>query len=676
MAKEKAPKGYIERCTFAQISGWAIDGDQPAELEIRVNGAHLAGIRCDGARPDISTVDAGFSFVFPQILAPSDSVSVRFLDGRELANSPLHPSQYAGYLDRCTTERVEGWASFQTSAGEVDIFVDDVRLARVSCHVSRPDLVSLGVPANSGFAFRFPEPIECSARVLVRFPDGSEITGSPRTPILEEPAKRGTPSTMALPGKEAYDVDSACAILASEFVDDTLFFKGLGGSKKDRAAVELYLALPWEARPDLSWFFDRRFYAQSCPDVIEGHLDPLIHFIAFGAAELRDPHPLINLRHIQSSNPDLFPGPPAIDTLLKFLTHDLGDPSPFFSVAYYRTQLGNESAASGGMLLHFLQHGILLGLKPAPGFTPIEQYAALDDKSFDVRDSLRRLTIEALGFASLLEHYRHQGGQPNRMVAITSAPPSRYSGFDAFKSITDTSGHQLWLCTIEDQASLAASLDEIGEIEPALSRRFLDACNLHPYSGSLRKDEQWIVDNVRKCARCNCLVVSDLDLTESAVLRLLSPAASLVSPVRPWLTLISASAQRIVYRHTDEGRNQMFDFLLPADAGGRRTALVKTLLASLPNKLVLRTDPLGISLLRTSGPQLLAAIREISLFVDCGELNSDDTAFLTEYIAANYAEFSSLFLSDKTPSGLIDVATAASWPNAPRLVRLQEGNIH
>jgi hypothetical protein len=139
----------------------------------------------------------------------------------------------------------------------------------------------------------------------------------------------------------------------------------------------------------VSWFFDKRFYAELYPDVIEAGLDSLIHFMAFGVAELRNPHPLINLKYILSSTRGLLPEAPSITQLLDFLTRDVSDPSRYFSLPYYKSQLDEDELPPGGLLRHFLQSGMLRGRRPVPGFTPIGCYQEACDKSFDIRQSLR-----------------------------------------------------------------------------------------------------------------------------------------------------------------------------------------------------------------------------------------------------------------------------------------------
>ena len=86
--------------------------------------------------------------------------------------------------------------------------------------------------------------------------------------------------------------------LCSVFISDDLFRRTLGGGRSDLGTVARYLALPVLERPLLSLYFDPFFYLLSHPDVHQQGLDPLLHFLEFGLAERRSPHPLIDPHHI------------------------------------------------------------------------------------------------------------------------------------------------------------------------------------------------------------------------------------------------------------------------------------------------------------------------------------------------------------------------------------------
>jgi FkbM family methyltransferase len=186
-----------------------------------------------------------------------------------------------------------------------------------------------------------------------------------------------------------YTVDIAKEAFASEFVDDALVLKTLGGHKEEDRPVWLYLGLPIAGRPAISWFFDREYYLQRYPDIQKGQIDPLIHFINWGASENRSPHPLIEPNYIRSAAERVLPDQASIADLYRVLSEDLADPSPYFSREYYRSQLPPGIKVQG-LLRHFLENGFLQGLRPAPGFEPVTDRDGRT-ADFDLRSALRRL---------------------------------------------------------------------------------------------------------------------------------------------------------------------------------------------------------------------------------------------------------------------------------------------
>ncbi len=184
---------------------------------------------------------------------------------------------------------------------------------------------------------------------------------------------------------------------ASPFVEDAFCRERLGGGKAEMETVRRYLALPIAARPELSVFFDREYYVWKYPDIAVAGVDPLAHFLRWGIAEKRRPHPLIDLGHMLAADPEALPDPPSDTALLAALAGDAVDPGPYFSLSYYRSQLDGEDPAEGGLLRHFLERGLLRGLRPVPAFDPLGCYRWLPGKGFDVRSALR--AFEASGGA-------------------------------------------------------------------------------------------------------------------------------------------------------------------------------------------------------------------------------------------------------------------------------------
>ena len=93
--RPKLHEGNIDSCRVSKVSGWAAFGGRPAELDIFVNDQRVVRIRCDGERPDLAAAgapsNAGFAFRFLPPVAPSDIISVRYVDGVHVNGSPRAP---------------------------------------------------------------------------------------------------------------------------------------------------------------------------------------------------------------------------------------------------------------------------------------------------------------------------------------------------------------------------------------------------------------------------------------------------------------------------------------------------------------------------------------------------------------------------------------------------------
>ncbi len=173
-------------------------------------------------------------------------------------------------------------------------------------------------------------------------------------------------------------------LLCSPLIDEAAFRAALGDSRANIGTVARYLASPAAERPALTPFFDPVFYRihnRGLPD----DADLLLHFLGDGIAAWRDPHPLIDLRHIAEQDGALLGRRPAAEALARVLAEDLADPSPYFDREFYAGQL---AAPAAGLLRHFLQTGLAAGLLPNrwldPGWyarthddVPAEPYAAL-----------------------------------------------------------------------------------------------------------------------------------------------------------------------------------------------------------------------------------------------------------------------------------------------------------
>jgi O-antigen biosynthesis protein len=179
----------------------------------------------------------------------------------------------------------------------------------------------------------------------------------------------------------------AVKALQSGFVDDELCREKLGVAKDHASAAAIYLRIPIACRPDISYFFDRKFYLEKYPDVAEARLDPFLHFIAQGCAEDRSPNALVDIHFIRAKAPYLLSNPCRIEQLWDALRFDLVDPGPYFSTSFYQANVTQEQRENG-CLEHFLRAGCLLGIRPNSLFDPI-WYCRQLDGVFDLHASIR-----------------------------------------------------------------------------------------------------------------------------------------------------------------------------------------------------------------------------------------------------------------------------------------------
>ena len=168
-------------------------------------------------------------------------------------------------------------------------------------------------------------------------------------------------------------------------------FSGSGPS--DINTARLYLQIPVRARPRLSYFFDSEYYLVTNPDVGAAGVDPFIHFVQYGCAESRPPHPLIDFSYMRSLDEHLFSSSPSVTQLHEALSLNLVDPSPYFSLDYYKGQAWGSDESDRGLLGHFLSEGLLAGLRPNPFLDPLWYYRQLDEPH-DLLSGPRHFVLE------------------------------------------------------------------------------------------------------------------------------------------------------------------------------------------------------------------------------------------------------------------------------------------
>jgi GT2 family glycosyltransferase/glycosyltransferase involved in cell wall biosynthesis len=118
-------------------------------------------------------------------------------------------------------------------------------------------------------------------------------------------------------------------------------------------------------------FFDADWYLQRYPDVLDGDLAPISHFIRRGLGERRDPNPFFDSNWYIEHNPDVSVG--GIHPLVHYLQSgaaELRNPHPHFDAVWYADQ---HPEAAGNPLLYHVRIGRSLGY-PTEKRVHIEDY--------------------------------------------------------------------------------------------------------------------------------------------------------------------------------------------------------------------------------------------------------------------------------------------------------------
>jgi acyl carrier protein len=115
--------------------------------------------------------------------------------------------------------------------------------------------------------------------------------------------------------------------------------------------------------------FDRQWYLDRNPDVRAAKVDPVSHFLKWGAREGRDPNPLFWTRYYLTQNPGA--GDAGCNPLLHYLRwgwREGRDPNPLFDSDWYLHQNEDVAAAGTNPLIHYLRQGAAGGRDPHPLF--------------------------------------------------------------------------------------------------------------------------------------------------------------------------------------------------------------------------------------------------------------------------------------------------------------------
>ncbi len=104
-----------------------------------------------------------------------------------------------------------------------------------------------------------------------------------------------------------------------------------------------------------SGLFDAAYYLDQNPDIAESGMNPLVHFLRFGAGEGRDPNPLFDTSYYLDQNPDVAES--GMNPLVHYLWFGAGegrDPNPFFDTSYYLEHNPDIAESGTNPLAHYL----------------------------------------------------------------------------------------------------------------------------------------------------------------------------------------------------------------------------------------------------------------------------------------------------------------------------------
>ncbi|MGC9964448.1 MAG: FkbM family methyltransferase [Syntrophobacteraceae bacterium] len=133
--------------------------------------------------------------------------------------------------------------------------------------------------------------------------------------------------------------------------------------------LEHYLTWGAAEGRDPNPLFDTSYYLESNPDVAGAGINPLEHYLTWGAAEGRDPNPLFDTSYYLESNPDVAGA--GINPLEHYLTWGAAegrDPNPLFDTSYYLESNPDVAGAGINPLEHYLTWGAAEGRDPNPLF--------------------------------------------------------------------------------------------------------------------------------------------------------------------------------------------------------------------------------------------------------------------------------------------------------------------
>jgi len=131
-----------------------------------------------------------------------------------------------------------------------------------------------------------------------------------------------------------------------------------------------YIAVGFQEGRNPNPLFDNRYYEKSNPDVLLRKMNPLVHYIIFGTKEGRKPHPLFDTEYYLQQYRELLPE--GMNPLRHFLLvgpEEKRNPHPLFDTGYYLEEYPDVADSGLNPLVHYLRKGVEESRDPHPLFS-------------------------------------------------------------------------------------------------------------------------------------------------------------------------------------------------------------------------------------------------------------------------------------------------------------------
>ncbi len=234
-----------------------------------------------------------------------------------------------------------------------------------------------------------------------------------------------------------------------------------------------YVASGAKEKRDPNPLFDTSYYLDENPDVVESGMNPLAHYIEIGFKEGRDPNPLFDTSYYMDQNPDI--EELGINPLLHYLSigfREGRDPNPLFDTSYYLDENPDIAESEVNPLAHYMKIGFRDGINPNPFFNT-SYYL---DRNRDVARSKMNPLAHYLWVGA------KEGRRPNQLDTLKISIITPVYNIDelflekCIRSVLNQIYDNWELCLIDDgstKSHIKGILEKYTEEDPRIKIRFL-----------------------------------------------------------------------------------------------------------------------------------------------------------------------------------------------------------